>query len=96
MDLVLYIFWGVQLFCLGLVGVIAMKNNIVFMLIVVEIMLLAVGLIFAISSFAFDDATGQLFVLFILTIAASESAIGLALIIKSYKIKEQEMISFAY
>jgi NADH-quinone oxidoreductase subunit K len=54
----------------------------------IEIMLLAVNLNFIIFSIYLDDLTGYVFVLFILTIAATESAIGLALLSIYYKLKQ--------
>jgi len=87
-DLNIFVFWATQLFFLGFIGILTIFNNVLFVLIAVEIMLLAAGIIFAISSVMFGDGFGQLFVLVILTIAAAESAIGLALIVKYYKMKE--------
>ena len=75
------------LFFIGLLGVILNRKNILTILMCIEILLLAVNLNFAALSIYLDDTIGQIFVIFILTIAASESAIGLALIIKFYNLK---------
>jgi NADH-quinone oxidoreductase subunit K len=74
---------------LGFVGILAIYNNVLFILIAVEVMLLAAGIVLAISSVVFGDGIGQLFVLMILTVAAAESAVGLALIIKYYRVKDK-------
>lgn len=87
MSLELYLLWACQLFILGLAGILSMQNNVLFALIAIEIMLLASGVILAISSSVFLDGSGQMFVLFILTVAAAESAVGLALLIRFYKIR---------
>ena len=68
------------LFFTGLIGVALNRKNILITMMSIELMLLAVNLNFLIFSQQFDDIIGQIFVLFILTIAASESAIGLAIL----------------
>lgn len=75
------------LFIIGLTGVIVNRKNILMILLSIEILLLAVNLNFASFSIYLDDITGHIFVIFILTIAAAESAIGLSLITCLYKIK---------
>ena len=68
------------LFFIGMLGVILNRRNILITIISIELMLLAINLNFVIFSVYLDDIIGQVFVLFILTIAATESAIGLALL----------------
>ena len=75
------------LFCLGVIGLVLNRKNILIILMSIELILLAVNLNFIIFSNYLDDILGQLFALFILTVAASESAIGLALLIVFYKVK---------
>jgi NADH-quinone oxidoreductase subunit K len=75
------------LFSIGVFGLVLNRKNILIIIISIEIMLLAVNLNFIIFSVYLDDVLGQLFVLFILTVAAAESAIGLAILIAYYKIK---------
>lgn len=75
------------LFCIGLMGIVFNRKNILIILMSIEILLLAVNLNFAAFSIYLDDIVGQVFVLFILTIAAAESAIGLAIITAFYKLK---------
>jgi NADH-quinone oxidoreductase subunit K len=69
------------LFFTGVVGVVLNRKNIIITFMSLELMLLAVNLNFLSFSLMFDDIVGQVFVLFILTIAATESAIGLSLLI---------------
>ena len=68
------------LFFTGMIGVALNRKNIITTIMSIELMLLAVNLNFLIISQQFDDIVGHIFVLFILTIAASESAIGLAIL----------------
>jgi len=75
------------LFFIGLIGVVLNRKNILTILMSIEILLLAVNLNFAVLSVYLDDIVGHIFVIFILTIAAAESAIGLALITRFYKLK---------
>ena len=74
-------------FFIGLFGVILNRKNILMVVLSIEILLLAVNLNFAILSVYLDDIVGQIFVIFILTIAAAESAIGLSIVTTFYKIK---------
>ena len=71
------------LFVLGLIGVLA-RRNIVFMLMSVEIMLNAVGLAFVVAGARWGQVDGQIMFLFILTMAAAEVSVGLALVLQMY------------
>ena len=73
------------LFTLGLLGIFLNRKNVIVILMSVELMLLAVNInLVAFSSFL-GDITGQVFALFILTVAAAEAAIGLAIIVVYYR-----------
>ena len=74
-------------FFIGLFGVILNRKNILTILMSIELLLLGVNLNFATLSVYLDDVIGHIFVIFILTIAAAESAIGLAIITIFYKLK---------
>ena len=74
-------------FFIGLFGVILNRKNILTILMSIELLLLGVNLNFATLSIYLDDVIGHIFVIFILTIAAAESAIGLAIITIFYKLK---------
>lgn len=75
------------LFFIGLVGIVLNRKNILIIIMSIELLLLAVNLNFASFSIYLDDMIGQIFILFILTIAATESAIGLAVITVFYRLK---------
>ena len=64
-----------------------MRKNILIILMSVELMLLAVNINFVVFSVYMDDLMGQMFALFILTVAAAESAIGLAILVAYYKVR---------
>jgi NADH-quinone oxidoreductase subunit K len=75
------------LFILSLLGLIYNRQSILVKLICIELMLLSVNINFIIFSVYLDDIYGQIFSIFILTVAAAESAIGLAIIILYYRVR---------
>ena len=77
----------ITLFLIGALGLVLNRKNILITLMSIELMLLAINLNFVVFSIYLDDITGYIFVLFILTIAAAESAIGLAILTIYYKLK---------
>jgi len=80
------------LFSIGVLGLVLNKKNILIIIMSIELMLLAVNLNFIVFSIYLDDVLGQLFVLFILTVAATESSIGLAILSVYYKVKNTILI----
>ena len=77
----------VFLFLIGVLGLVLNRKNILITLMSIELMLLAINLNFVIFSIYLDDIIGYVFVLFVLTIAAAESAIGLAILTIYYRLK---------
>ena len=73
------------LFCISIAGVFLNRKNLIVLLMCVELMLLAVNMNFIAFSYHFSDITGQIFVFFVLTVAAAESAIGLAIIVVLFR-----------
>ena len=69
------------LFVLGILGIFLNRKNIIVILMSVELILLAVNLNFVAFSAALQDMTGQIFTMFVLTVAAAEAAIGLAILV---------------
>lgn len=86
MNIFNYFIINFFLFCLGLFGIILNRQNIIIILMSFELVLLSINLNFLYFSVFIDDIIGQIFSLIILTIAAAESAIGLAIIILLFKI----------
>jgi len=82
-----FIIVSVTLFTIGLVGFLVNRKNILLLLLALEIMLLAVNLNFVVFSVFLDDLLGQLFTLIVLTVAAAESALGLAILIVYYRVR---------
>nr|YP_009164894.1 NADH dehydrogenase subunit 4L [Pseudoperonospora cubensis]AKZ29832.1 NADH dehydrogenase subunit 4L [Pseudoperonospora cubensis] len=74
------------MFCLGLFGIILNRQNIIIILMSIELLLLSINLNFIYFSILIDDMIGQVFSLLILTVAAAESAIGLAIMIVFFKL----------
>ena len=80
-------FIAIMLFVLGLLGIIFNRTNLILVLMSIEIILLAVSINLLIFSFLLNSLSGQIFSIFILTVAAAESAIGLSIMVAFYKIK---------
>ena len=72
---------GAVLFCIALAGIFLNRKNVIVLLMSIELMLLAVNINFIAFSRELGDAAGQFFVFFILTVAAAEAAIGLAILV---------------
>ncbi len=81
MSLHHYLILGAALFAIGVVGIFLNRRNVIVILMSIELMLLAVNTNFIAFSHFLGDAAGQVFVFFILTVAAAEAAIGLAIIV---------------
>ena len=76
---------GALLFAISVVGIFLNRRNIIVLLMAIELMLLAVNLNFVAFSHFLGDLAGQVFVFFILTVAAAESAIGLAILVVLFR-----------
>ena len=81
-----FLFLISNLFLLALWGIFVTRKNFIIILMSIEMMLLAINLNFIIFSVYLDDLLGQLFALFIITVAAGESAIGLAILVVYYRL----------
>jgi len=82
-----YLMLGAILFCISLAGIFLNRKNIIILLMSIELMLLAVNINFIAFSHYMQDSAGQIFVFFILTVAAAEAAIGLAILIVLFRNK---------
>ena len=76
---------GALLFAISVIGIFLNRRNLIVLLMAIELMLLAVNLNFIAFSHFLGDASGQVFVFFILTVAAAESAIGLAILVVLFR-----------
>lgn len=82
-----YLILSLIIFFIGVVGIFITRRNIIIIIMSIELMLLAVNILFIFLSIYLDDIIGQIFSLYILTIAAAESSIGLALIVIYYRLR---------
>ena len=82
-----YLALGGVIFLLGVVGIFLNRKNVIVILMSIELILLAVNINLVAFSTYSNDITGQIFTLFILTVAAAEAAIGLAIIVSYFRIK---------
>jgi NADH-quinone oxidoreductase subunit K len=80
-----YLVLGAILFAISVVGIFLNRRNVIVLLMAIELMLLAVNMNFVAFSHYLDDVAGQIFVFFILTVAAAESAIGLAILVVLFR-----------
>lgn len=80
-----YLVLGALLFAISVIGIFLNRKNVIILLMAIELMLLAVNLNFIAFSHYLNDIAGQVFVFFILTVAAAESAIGLAILVVLFR-----------
>jgi len=80
-----YLLLGALLFCLSIAGIYINRKNVLILLMSIELMLLAVNFNFIAFSRFMGDIGGQVFVFFVLTVAAAESAIGLAILVVLFR-----------
>ena len=80
-----YLILGAILFAIGIVGIFLNRKNLIVLLMAIELILLAVNINFVAFSHYLNDVAGQLFVFFILTVAAAESGIGLAILVVLFR-----------
>ena len=80
-----YLTLGAVLFALSVIGIFLNRKNLIVLLMAIELMLLAVNTNFIAYSHYLGDIQGQIFVFFILTVAAAESAIGLAILVLLFR-----------
>jgi NADH-quinone oxidoreductase subunit K len=84
---------GAVLFCISVAGIFLNRKNVIVLLMSIELMLLAVNLNFIAFSRQFGDPDGQIFVFFILTVAAAEAAIGLAILVTLFRTRRTINVS---
>ena len=82
-----YLILAAALFTMGVFGIFLNRKNVIIILMCIELMLLAVNINFVAFSSFMGDLTGQIFTLFILTVAAAEAAIGLAILVVFFRNK---------
>ncbi len=80
-----FLILGAVLFAISIVGIFLNRKNVIILLMAIELMLLAVNMNFIAFSHYLGDMSGQVFVFFILTVAAAESAIGLAILVVLFR-----------
>ncbi|MAC66461.1 MAG: NADH-quinone oxidoreductase subunit NuoK [Proteobacteria bacterium] len=81
MSLVNFLFLGSILFSISIIGIFINRQNTIILLMAIELMLLSVNMNFVAFSYFLGDLQGQIFVFFVLTVAAAEAAIGLAILV---------------
>jgi NADH-quinone oxidoreductase subunit K len=82
------------LFVLGIFGIVVNRKNIIILLMSIELMLLSINFLLITISSAFDNLQGQVFALYILVVAAAESAIGLSILVAYYRVRGTIAVKF--
>ena len=82
------------LFLVGILGFVLNRKNIILMLISIEIMLLAITFLILVSSLSFDDILGQMYAIYVISVAGAESAIGLSILIAFYRLRGSIAIEY--
>jgi NADH-ubiquinone oxidoreductase chain 4L len=85
---------ALTLFLIGVLGFVLNRKNIILMLISIEIMLLSITFLILISSLGFEDIIGQVYAIYIITIAGAESAIGLGILVAFYRLRGSISIEY--
>ena len=87
MNFLTLIFIPFTIFLIGLLGIFLNRKNVLLVIVCVELGLLAINFTFLVASYYLDDSLGQIFAIFILTVAAAESSIGLAILATFYRVR---------
>ena len=82
-----YLILGAIIFTIGVLGIFLNKKNVIIILMSIELLLLSININFIAFSSYLNDISGQVFAMFILTVAASEAAIGLAILVAFFRNK---------
>ena len=83
------------LFVIGIFGIFLNRKNVIIILMSIELMLVSVNINFVAFSFFLNDMIGQVFTMFVLTVAAAEASIGLAILVCFYRLKNSILIDEA-
>jgi len=87
LNIFLFVFVAILVFFLGIFGIILNRRSVILVLLCIELILLSINLNFIFFSSYLDDFIGQLFALYVLTVAAAESAIGLAILVLYFRVQ---------
>ena len=90
----LYIMIALILFVLGIFGIVVNRKNIIILLMSIELMLLSINFFLITTASILDNLQGQLFALYILVVAAAESAIGLSILVAYYRVRGTIAVKF--
>ena len=83
----LYQILAFTLFLIGIMGIVVNRKNLIIMLMSIELMLLAINFLWIIYASILDNLFGQIFALYVLVVAAAESAIGLSILVAYYRVR---------
>jgi NADH-quinone oxidoreductase subunit K len=90
----LYLNFGIIIFIIGVLGIVINRKNLIVMLMSIELILLSVNFLLIASAHILDNIMGEIFALFILVVAAAESAIGLSILVAYYRVRGTITVKF--
>jgi len=90
----LYQILAFTLFLIGIMGIVVNRKNLIIMLMSIELMLLAINFLWIIYASLLDNILGQIFALYVLVVAAAESAIGLSILVAYYRVRGTISVKF--
>ena len=90
-----YLTLAAIIFVIGVIGIFLNRKNVIIILMSIELMLVSVNINFVAFSVFLDDMVGQVFTMFVLTVAAAEASIGLAILVCFYRLKNSILIDEA-
>jgi NADH-quinone oxidoreductase subunit K len=90
----LYLNFGIIIFTIGVLGIVINRKNLIVMLMSIELILLSVNFLLIASAHILDNIMGEIFALFILVVAAAESAIGLSILVAYYRVRGTITVKF--
>jgi NADH-quinone oxidoreductase subunit K len=94
MGFITFVFVPILIFFIGLCGIFSNRKNVLLVLMSVELMLLSINFNFLVISGYLDDRFGQIFSIFILAVAASETSLGLAILVVYYRVRGTVSVGF--
>lgn len=93
-PILIYYFFGCWTLGLGLINILRLRKNILLILLYIEVILLSLNFLFVLSAIYLDDRVGYVFTYYLLTLAAIETVIGLAILIAFYRLRKSIAVDF--
>jgi NADH:ubiquinone oxidoreductase subunit K len=93
-SIYIYLYQGILLFLIGIIGVLINRKNIIILLMSIELILLSINFLLLTNSILIDNMDGEIYAFYVLVVAAAESAIGLSILVAYYRVKGSIAIKY--